>query len=202
MGWWEGERKDWRILYGSWRSGASLQEKQQGSGSRACPEHSPQNQRGRWLGHGLQFPLVLQRLKGQSSTLNSKLVFKMSEIENKLCFYLTLLTFFQVQMSTDDLVKIFISPGSWLAYRSEVPNLFLTFLIITIDLTGLCIKHRVSSFIYLFYWSIVDLWCCVNFYCIAKWFSYTYIFFSIMVYHGILNIVPCAVQYQSLLTKF
>ena len=54
-------------------------------------------------------------------------------------------------MSTDDLVKIFISPGSWLAYRSEVPNLFLTFLIITIDLTGLCIKHRVSSFIYLFY---------------------------------------------------
>lgn len=72
----------------------------------------------------------------------------MSEIENELCFYLTLLTFFQVQMSTDDLVKIFISPGCWLAYRSEVPNLFLTFLIITIDLTGLCITHRVS---YLFY---------------------------------------------------
>ena len=41
--------------------------------------------------------------------------------------------------------------------------------------------------------------CCVSFWCTAKWFSYIYnvfffIFFSIMVYHGILNIVPCAVQ--------
>ena len=47
-----------------------------------------------------------------------------------------------------------------------------------------------------FNWSIVDLQCCVNFWCTAKWFSYTYIyifsfiFFSIMVYYRILNIVP------------
>ena len=54
----------------------------------------------------------------------------------------------------------------------------------------------------LFYWSIVDSQCCVNFYCTVKWFSCThrhthtlilFIFFSIVVYHGILNIVPCAI---------
>ena len=40
-----------------------------------------------------------------------------------------------------------------------------------------------------FNWSIIDLQC-INFWCIAKWFSYTYIyiFFSIMVYYRILNI--------------
>ena len=46
---------------------------------------------------------------------------------------------------------------------------------------------------------IIPSWqCYVNFCCSAKWFSYTYIctlffiFFSIIVYHRILNIVPCA----------
>ena len=29
-----------------------------------------------------------------------------------------------------------------------------------------------------FYWSTVDLQCCVKFWCTAEWFSYTYIFFS------------------------
>ena len=46
---------------------------------------------------------------------------------------------------------------------------------------------------------VVDLQCCVNFWCTAKWFIYIYInvfkiVFSVMVYHGILNIVPCAFQ--------
>ena len=52
-------------------------------------------------------------------------------------------------------------------------------------------------------WSTVDLQCCVSFYT-EKWFKYihTYIYiyifffivFSIMVYHRILNIIPCTVQ--------
>ena len=47
-----------------------------------------------------------------------------------------------------------------------------------------------------FYWSIIDLICCTNLCYIAEWLSYTYIYilfilFSIMVYHRILNIVPC-----------
>ena len=45
-----------------------------------------------------------------------------------------------------------------------------------------------------FYWSIVDLYCCISFWCTAKWFSYTciYIFFTfsfIMVYYRTLNTV-------------
>ena len=55
-----------------------------------------------------------------------------------------------------------------------------------------------------FNWSITDLQCCVYFSCTAKWFSYTYIHsffvsFSIMVYHGILTIAPCALQQTLLL---
>ena len=52
-----------------------------------------------------------------------------------------------------------------------------------------------------FCWSIVDLWSCVNFCCTTKWFSYTYIyyilfliFFSMVIYHRILNIVPWSIQ--------
>ena len=54
----------------------------------------------------------------------------------------------------------------------------------------------------------VDLQCCVRFWCIAKWFSYTYmyifffIFFSIMVYYRILNIVPCAIQWDLIVYLF
>ena len=49
-----------------------------------------------------------------------------------------------------------------------------------------------------FYCSLVDIRYCVSFCCTAKWFSHTYvyifIFFSIMVYHRMLNRVPCATQ--------
>ena len=44
---------------------------------------------------------------------------------------------------------------------------------------------------YLFYQSIADLQCCVNFCCTAKWYIYIFflMFFSIKVYPR--NIVPC-----------
>ena len=50
------------------------------------------------------------------------------------------------------------------------------------------ISRRQFFFFFFPNWSVVDLWCCVNFCCTAKWFSYTHIyilkiFFSIMVYH-------------------
>ena len=49
----------------------------------------------------------------------------------------------------------------------------------------------------LFCGSIVDLQCCVNF-CLQQSDSvihiFFFIFFSTMVYHRILNIVPCAIQ--------
>ena len=51
-----------------------------------------------------------------------------------------------------------------------------------------------------FYWCTVDLQHGVNFCYLAKWFSYTYIniflfiFFPMMVYYRILNIVPYVIQ--------
>ena len=48
------------------------------------------------------------------------------------------------------------------------------------------------------YWSVIDLECCINHCCMAKWFNFTYvhifiIFSSIMVYLRILNIAPSAI---------
>ena len=67
--------------------------------------------------------------------------------------------------------------------------------------TSQALCHQGSAAVpnlFFFNWSTVDLQC-VHFCCTAKWFSYTYvysffIFFSIMVYHRILNIVSCAIQ--------
>ena len=58
-------------------------------------------------------------------------------------------------------------------------------------------------FFNLFYWSTVDLQCCVSFRCTASGvqiqlyiyiYIFFFIFFSIMVYYRLLNIVPCAIQ--------
>ena len=37
------------------------------------------------------------------------------------------------------------------------------------------LHHQGSPFFDFFYWSLVDLQCCINFCCTAKWFSYTHI---------------------------
>ena len=56
-----------------------------------------------------------------------------------------------------------------------------------------CLPHcvlwllRCRLFFLLFYWSIVDLHCWINFSCTAKWFSYThmYIIFYILVHYDL-----------------
>ena len=52
-----------------------------------------------------------------------------------------------------------------------------------------------GDFLVIFYWSTVNLQCCVHFCCTAKWLSYIhvyilFIFFSIVVYCRIVNVVP------------
>ena len=49
------------------------------------------------------------------------------------------------------------------------------------------VKEWSFFFFNLFYWSTVDLQCCVNFCCIAKWFSYTYMYvlFHIFLHYGL-----------------
>ena len=54
---------------------------------------------------------------------------------------------------------------------------------------------------------MVNLQCCINFFCKAQCFSYAYIyilkiFFPIMVYLRILNIVPCAIQQDFAISLF
>ena len=57
-----------------------------------------------------------------------------------------------------------------------------------------------------FYWSIVNLQCCINFRCTVKWFHYThihiYVFLFRFFHYKILNIVPCAISRSLLLIYF
>ena len=66
-------------------------------------------------------------------------------------------------------------------------------------------QHNMTWEFFKIYWSIIDFQCCVNFCYTAKWsaihiymyiFAHTFffMFFSIMIYYRMLNIVPCALQ--------
>ena len=75
---------------------------------------------------------------------------------------------------------VFVFVSAWLAEVSD----------------GDCVRN---FFFNVFYWSIVDLQCCVSFCYVAKWFSYAYIytfffrFFSILLYHRILfSVLYCS----------
>ena len=97
--------------------------------------------------------------------------------------------------------QVFLYKGNFyllsLATHSIVIILIYT-LISEYESSGCIPFLSTSALIYIFYWSIVYLQFCVNYCCTAKWFSNTYIdifiFFSIMVYHRILNVIPCAIQ--------
>ena len=87
--------------------------------------------------------------------------------------------------------------SAWREWVTSV-HLFLLFL------SGY-IKRKLFPFIFLkkfiFYWSIVDLQCCISFRS-AKWFRYIYMhiyvfffrFFSHTCYYKILSIAPCTAQ--------
>ena len=82
----------------------------------------------------------------------------------------------------------------------ECPVILIYFSSLRVFSLSLTIKTAIF-YLFLFYWSIVGLQCCVNFaiwqndsvmhICIYAYFS---IFFSIMAYHRILNIVLCAIH--------
>jgi len=56
--------------------------------------------------------------------------------------------------------------------------------------SGSCQRHeRAASLMRFCCWRLVDLQWCVNYCCAAEWLWHTDTFFSIMAYHGILNLV-------------
>ena len=91
----------------------------------------------------------------------------------------------------------FIGIGFYKCDNSLKDMISLEFLYL-LPFSFLFCRYHCSFYFFIFYWSIVDLQCCVNFCCTAVIQLYMYIFFfilfSIMVYHRILNTVPCAIQ--------
>ena len=95
------------------------------------------------------------------------LLFSSSTLKTGLC--IQFLTPFERITHSDLLPCCFAPPNNITGWQS----------------TSLCHWHgndQVTSLSFLnaFYWSIVDLWC-VNFCCIEKWFSFTYIAIKIQI---------------------
>ena len=45
--------------------------------------------------------------------------------------------------------------------------------------------NELCLFFFFLNWTIVDLQCCINFFCATKWLSYTYILFNIHFHYGL-----------------
>ena len=90
-----------------------------------------------------------------------------------------------------------------LTHPPTIQSLMLNILTISAfpPFTGnvLQVFYIVFYLIFILYWGIIDLQCCVSFRYTAKWFSHTCMFifsrfFSHICYYRILSRVPCAVQ--------
>ena len=93
------------------------------------------------------------------------------------------------------IISSILNTRNW--YTNRISNLLRVTQLIMIWTEGLWNMNVTFFFhFYVFIWSTVELQCCVNYCCTAKWLSYTFIFiFSIMIYHKILNIVPVLYSY-------
>ena len=85
--------------------------------------------------------------------------------------------------------------------RGCVPQLLQVYWNATAEVLLYQLAFLFFHLIFILYWSIVDLQCCVTFRCTAKWFSYTYTyipsflrFFSHIGHYRVLSRVHCAIQ--------
>ena len=101
------------------------------------------------------------------------------------------------------LKTLIVVPYHWNASKhNKAMIVTMTIIVVTVVLIHTtdfleCLSNAISLFLELdknFHWRIADLQCCTSFCCTAKWFSYIYIFFSVSVFHRVVNIIPCAIK--------